>query len=142
VMSSEGPSSTSLPCSKTAIWSLTCSTTARSWAIKRYVKSSFSWRSIRRLTIWAWTETSSALTGSSQMMNSGSTARARAIPILWRWPPLNSWGKRRAKEGSRPTSLRSSATLSDRSEANIFGKWISKGSARIVPILNRGFSEL
>jgi len=47
---------------------------------------------LQQLTTWAWMETSRAEMGSSQMMNSGSTARALAIPILCRWPPLNSWG--------------------------------------------------
>jgi hypothetical protein len=31
--------------------------------------------------IWAWIDTSSALIGSSQMMNCGSTASARAMPM-------------------------------------------------------------
>ena len=40
----------------------------------------------------AWIETSSAETGSSQTMSSGSTASARAMPMRWRWPPENSCG--------------------------------------------------
>ena len=36
---------------------------------------------------WAWMETSRAETGSSQTMKVGFTASARAMPILWRWPP-------------------------------------------------------
>ena len=39
--------------------------------------------------IWAWMETSRALVGSSQTMNLGWRARARAMPMRWRWPPLN-----------------------------------------------------
>ena len=42
--------------------------------------------------IWAWIETSSAETGSSQMTKEGFRARALAMPILCRWPPENSWG--------------------------------------------------
>ena len=39
---------------------------------------------------WAWIDTSSADTGSSQMISLGSTASARAMPMRWRWPPENS----------------------------------------------------
>ncbi len=45
-------------------------------------KSLCSWSS--RLITWAWTETSSAETGSSQMMISGLSARPRAMPMRWR----------------------------------------------------------
>ena len=38
---------------------------------------------------WACTETSSAETGSSQMISSGFRASARAMPMRWRWPPEN-----------------------------------------------------
>ena len=41
---------------------------------------------------WAWMDTSSADTASSQMMNSGFRLSARAIPTRWRWPPLISCG--------------------------------------------------
>ena len=50
-------------------------------------------RSSSRLRIWAWTDTSSADTGSSQMISSGSITSARAIEIRWHWPPENSWGR-------------------------------------------------
>ena len=42
--------------------------------------------------IWAWIETSSAETGSSQTISLGRSAIALAIPILWRCPPENSFG--------------------------------------------------
>ena len=42
--------------------------------------------------ICAWMETSSALTGSSQMMTFGLSTRALAMPMRWHWPPENSWG--------------------------------------------------
>ena len=45
--------------------------------------------SVSRFTTWAWIETSSAETGSSQTMNSGRSASARAMPMRWRCPPLN-----------------------------------------------------
>ena len=61
-----------------------------------------SWRS--RLSTCARMDISSALIGSSATMNSGSTISARAIPMRWRCPPENSWGKREANSGSRPTS--------------------------------------
>ena len=38
-----------------------------------------------RLITCAWMDTSRAETGSSQTMKDGLTARARAMPILWRW---------------------------------------------------------
>ena len=47
---------------------------------------------LSRLRTCAWIETSRAETGSSQTMNSGSTASARAMPMRWRWPPENSCG--------------------------------------------------
>ncbi len=42
--------------------------------------------------IWARIETSSADTGSSQITSLGCRISARAMPILWRWPPENSCG--------------------------------------------------
>ena len=55
-----------------------------------------------QLMIWAWMDTSRADTGSSQTIRLGSTARARAIPIRWHWPPLNSCGKRDTDIGREP----------------------------------------
>ena len=72
--------------------SLMCLTTDRSWAMNRYVSPSCSRRSVSRLRTCAWIDTSSAEIGSSQTMNSGSTARARATPMRCRWPPENSCG--------------------------------------------------
>ena len=42
-----------------------------------------------RLSTWARTETSSALTGSSATRMPGGGASARAIEMRWRWPPEN-----------------------------------------------------
>ena len=55
--------------------------------------------------ICACTETSSALTGSSHTINFGSTASARAMPMRWRCPPLNSCGYRCAYAGVQPDRL-------------------------------------
>ena len=60
-------------------------------------------------------DTSSAEMGSSAMMNSGSMMSARAMPMRWRWPPENSWGKRLANSGSSPTSLSALLTFASRS---------------------------
>jgi hypothetical protein len=84
--------STILPRYITITRRLMCSTTARSCAMNRYAMPCSCCKSPSRLMICACTETSSALTGSSQMINSGSTASARAMPMRWRWPPENSCG--------------------------------------------------
>jgi hypothetical protein len=47
---------------------------------------------LEQFRIWAWAETSSDATGSSQKMNRGFRASAVAIPMRWRSPPLNSCG--------------------------------------------------
>jgi hypothetical protein len=57
--------------------------------MKTYVSLSSRWISSRRLTTCAWTETSSADTGSSATMSAGDSASARATPMRWRWPPEN-----------------------------------------------------
>ena len=90
--SSAGDISTIRPRYMTAMRSDTWRTTARSCAMNSSVRSSASWRSTSRLMICAWIETSSAETGSSATMRSGSTASARAMPMRWRWPPENSCG--------------------------------------------------
>jgi hypothetical protein len=41
------------------------------------------------LITWAWIETSSADTGSSQTIRSGPSDSARAMQMRWRWPPEN-----------------------------------------------------
>jgi hypothetical protein len=74
--SRELASSTIRPRYITAIRSLMWRTTDRSWAMNRYVRSNSPWRRSRRLMIWAWIETSSALIGSSATIRSGFTASA------------------------------------------------------------------
>ena len=63
------------------------------------------WSSLSRLSTCAWTDRSSAETGSSQTITSGLRARARAMPSRWRCPPENSWGYLSASEGRRPDEV-------------------------------------
>ena len=60
--------------------------------MKMYASCSRACRSCSRFTTCACTDTSSAETASSQTISRGSTASARAMPMRWRWPPLNSCG--------------------------------------------------
>jgi hypothetical protein len=48
---------------------------------KRSVRWKCSWRSIIWFRVWAWTETSRALTGTLPIISSGRQARARAVPM-------------------------------------------------------------
>lgn len=45
-----------------------------------------------RRRIWARTETSSALTASSQTISFGRVINARAMATRWHCPPENWWG--------------------------------------------------
>ena len=65
----------------------------------------------------ACTDMSSAETGSSQMISLGSSAKARAIAMRCRCPPLNSSGSRRAASAGNPTASRSASTLRPTSDA-------------------------
>ena len=60
--------------------------------MNKYVRPKSRCSFASRLTICAPTLTSSAETGSSATMNLGLSARARAMAMRWRCPPLNSWG--------------------------------------------------
>ncbi len=94
-----------------------------------------------RLRICARMETSSAETGSSQTMSSGSSTSARAIEIRWHWPPENSCGRRRmTRSGSRPTACNTVRTRDSRSPRSLMPA-ITSGSAMMSPIRRRGFSE-
>ena len=62
----------------------------KSWAINIRVKPISFCKSISRFITWAWMETSSAETGSSQIINLGFKIKALAIPIRWHCPPENS----------------------------------------------------
>ena len=55
------------------------------------------------MSIWAWTETSRADTGSSHTTSRGDRARARARPTSCRWPPKAGGGYRSSRSGARPT---------------------------------------
>ena len=83
-------------------------------------------------------DTSSADTGSSSTSNFGSTANARAIPIRWHWPPLNSCGKRETASTGSPTSSSSSSTRWRRSffryqvvDTQWFANELADGVARV-----------
>src|SRR5437870_4329868 len=91
--------------------------------------------------IWARTDTSSADTGSSSTMRRVSVARARAMAIRWRCPPLNSCGNSGATSGWRPTSPSTSSTRS-RIAARERSVWISRGSPMMSCTRIRGLSEL
>ena len=136
--SRDDASSTIRPRYITAIRSLMCCTTDRSWAMNRYVSPNWPCSRSRRLMIWAWIETSSALIGSSATIRSGLTASARATPMRWRWPPLNSWGSDRRSRGSARRSRAGSRTVSPRSR-EVPIPWISSGSPMIPPAVIRGF---
>jgi hypothetical protein len=111
----------------TPISSLMCRTTARSWAMTTYVSPSRDCSSSSRLTTCACTETSSADTGSSAMTSSGSSAIARAMPIRWRCPPLNSCGYFDAADAGSPTTSRSSCTRAATPTAAL-ARWARIGS--------------
>ena len=116
-------------------------TTDRSWAMNRYVRPRVFFISFSRFSTCARMETSSAEMGSSATMNSGSMTSARAMPIRWRWPPENSWGKREANSGSRPTSCRASITFSCRSFWSLYRWWLSRPSATMYSTLARSFRD-
>src|SRR3546814_19684556 len=70
-----------------------------------------------RFRICAWTDTSRADTGSSQITSLGSSTRARAIDIRWHWLPENSWGRLSpATLGTMPTASSTSSTWALRSD--------------------------
>ena len=94
-----------------------------------------------RLSICAWTETSRAETGSSQMMIFGSKTSARATQMRWHCPPENSCERRLPTiSGLRPTLRRMSST---RSEERPFWFWcqIERPSRTMSLTLRRGLSE-
>src|SRR6201989_1398767 len=74
----------------------------------------------------AWTETSRADTGSSQMISLGWKASARATPIRCRWPPENSAGNLLKCSGLSPTRSISSCTRRLRSEPAA-SLWMGEG---------------
>ncbi len=87
-----GPISAIRPAYITATRSAVSAITPMSWvisitAVPRSRHSRFS-----TAITWAWTETSSAVVGSSAITSSGSAARARAMTTRWRMPPENSCG--------------------------------------------------
>ena len=71
---------------------LMCRTTLRLCEMKMSDMPISCCRSISRLTICAWIETSRAETGSSHTIMRGLLIMARAMPMRWAWPPENSCG--------------------------------------------------
>ena len=119
-----------------------CRTTARSWAMKRYVRPSSVPAGSRAGSRSApGLETSSADTGSSLTMKEGFTARARARPIRCLWPPENSCGVATPYRWASPLAraarrLRVQA-LADSPQARAS----ESVRQRIRPTLCRGLSE-
>ena len=94
-----------------------------------------------RLRIWACTDTSSADTGSSQMITFGSSTSDRAIEMRWHCPPENWWGRLSADTaGSRPTASSTSLTRAVCS-ASVPRFQMRSGSATMSFTLRRGFSD-
>src|SRR6266850_1810493 len=93
--------------------------------------------------ICAWIVTSRAVVGSSARMRAGLQARAMAIIIRCRIPPLNWWGYCRSRRsGSEmPTRPRSSMARA-RDCAELIPKWISVGSVSWRPTVSTGLSEV
>ena len=109
--------------------------------MKTMVRPNLALRSASRLRIWAWTETSRAETGSSQMSRSGSAIRARAMLMRWHWPPENSPGRRSpAASGSIPTASSISLTLAARSSL-VPRPQMTRGSATMSRTRRRGLSD-
>ena len=67
-------------------------TIERSCVMNRYDTPDSSCSFLSNLSTWDRTETSNAEVGSSQIISSGSTASALAMPIRCRCPPENSCG--------------------------------------------------
>ena len=98
-------------------------------------------RSSSRLSTCACTLTSSADTGSSQMISDGSSTSERAIEMRWHWPPENWCGwLSAARCGSMPTCSRMSSTFLARSAAVPRFQMLS-GSMTIWRTLRRGLSD-
>src|SRR6478752_2438347 len=136
-----GATSQNLPRYITATRSLMFFTTAKSWAMKIIVRPCLAFRSSSRLSTWACTLTSSADTGSSQMINVGSRTSERAMEMRWHWPPENWWAwLSAARWGSMPTSSSNPSTLRLRSALEPRFQIVS-GSSTMSRTLRRGLSD-
>ena len=126
----------------TATRSAMCRTTDRSCAMKMYERPNSSCRSSSRFITCAWTDTSSADTGSSQMMISGRSARpardADALPLpageLVRVPV--------DVVGVEPDDLEQLLHRRLRSPLGATSGWIWNGSPTMSPTVIRGFSDV
>ena len=93
--------------------------------------------------IWACTETSSAVVGSSATISWGSAARASAITTRWRMPPENWWGKwsMRCSGAGMPVSP-NKRMARWRASLRESGKWVVMVSTSCRPIEYSGLSEV
>ena len=73
---------------RSAIWA----TTAMSWVMNMTAVPYSRFSRLIRARISAWTVTSRAVVGSSQISSRGSQAIAMAMTTRWRMPPDNSCG--------------------------------------------------
>ncbi len=86
------PSSIIIPAYITPILSETSATTETSWVMIIIAMFHSCWSFLISTSIRSWVITSSAVVGSSAIMNEGDRASARAIMALCFMPPLNSCG--------------------------------------------------
>ena len=115
-------------------------TTLRSCAMKTYVRPKSRCRSLRRFRICACTETSSAETGSSQMISFGLMASARAIADA-----LALTARELVREAVVVLGVQADDLEQLLDAALAVGSvpmpWTSSGSATIAPTRLRAFSE-
>ncbi|MFI6737117.1 hypothetical protein ACIBI9_29680 [Nonomuraea sp. NPDC050451] len=90
------PLSAISPCRSTMARSVICRTTARSWVMNSMPVPCSRRTSRSSSSTCAWTDTSSAATGSSQISSRGRTAMALAMATRWRSPPDSALGLRAA----------------------------------------------
>ena len=109
--------------------------------MNRIARPRLAWSSASRLRICAWTETSSAETGSSATMSAGDGASAAAMPTRWRWPPDSSCGRRSASARRSPTRSSSSATRAVALRRRPDRAARRAPRARCRPTVQRGSSE-
>ena len=98
-------------------------------------------RSSSRFRIWAWTDTSSADTGSSQMISSGSVTSARAIEMRWHCPPENSCGRLYRADVRVDPDLVEDLADDGPLFVGVLRPQTLSGSATTSPIMRRGFSD-
>ncbi len=86
---------------------------------------------LRTSSTCAWTVTSSAVVGSSQMMTSGSLAMAIAITTRCRMPPENSCGKAGALARGSGMPTRSSRSTALARACSLLTFWCTRTASAI-----------